>query len=43
MGAVHDLVDKHGKKVAVEKVRTRRPERITDAAAATMLDDEIPF
>ena len=41
MGTVHNLVDEHGKKAAVEKVRTRRPERVTDVAAATMLDDEM--
>jgi hypothetical protein len=41
MGTVHDLVDGHGKKAAVEKVRTRRPERVTNVAAATMLDDEM--
>jgi hypothetical protein len=41
MGTVHNLVDEHGKKAAVEKVRTRRPERVIDVAAATMLDDEM--
>ena len=41
MGKIHDLVDQHGKNAAVEKVRTRRPERVTEAAAATMLDDEM--
>jgi len=39
MGDVHSLIDEHGKKVAIEKVRARRPERITSVAAATMLDE----
>jgi len=41
MGTVHDLVDEHGKRTAIERVRTRRPELITEVAAATMLDEDM--
>lgn len=41
MGAVHKLLDEHGKKNAVEQVRTRRPERIIEAASASMLDEQM--
>ena len=41
MGTVHKLVDEHGKKDAADQVRTRRPDRIVEAASASMLDDQM--
>jgi hypothetical protein len=41
MGTVHKLVDEHGKKDAADQVRTRRPDRVVEAASASMLDDQM--
>lgn len=38
MGTIHKLIDQHGKRIAVDHVPGRRPHRVVQAAAETMMD-----